>query len=360
MINICKEHMARAFHDDMLYAPDEDAMYALEWKRAKRQGTKYYPAFCADGKHIDMVNAAPKRYMLFPRINEGYMLRNVPDWGCFNAEALRRSGIDFLKYADGEPYIYINPELEEEKQAFWDIAFLMADVTRFVDTQPLSAKRAFYAHMNSCFDRLARQWCIAHGIAVDEVKFTWGPQPETIAYEQVKDEVEVDDLNQRYIDWAGRAFSDNMLYNIENGELCTPTWSADTCKAGEQYASFYRNGRRIEASEIDGIRYMLLPVINLGRILSELPEWGCFDADMLVRCGIDCTMYASSEPYLYLDMDLPLSRQSFAAMMRYAINIIIFADCHPDSARNEFYRRLDARFDELVAQWCDEHRFHLA
>lgn len=358
MINIRKEYMAQVFHVDLLYKIDEDVMYALEWKRVKGQDTKYYPTFCAGGKYIDMVNADPNLYILFPRINEGYMLRNVPDWGCFNAEALRRSGIDFLKYADSEPYIYVNPELDEENQAFWDIAFHMADVTRFLDYQPMAAKRVFYAHMNSCFDELAKQWCMEHDISVDEAAFIWGPQSEDIAYEQCKDEVQIDDLNVRYICGNSQVFHDDMLYDIKSGELYVPEWSTDESEDGEMYVSFYRYGKRIERSEIDGIKYMLLPVINLGRILSELPDWGCFDADALKRSNIDCSKYADSEPYLYIDMTLPLSRQPYVPIQQYAIRAMIFADCQPDNARKEFYRHLDVCFNKLRVQWCNEHDFH--
>ena len=51
-------------------------------------------------------------------------MRNVPDWGCFNAEALRRSGIDFLKYADSEPYIYVNRNLMKQTRHFGILPFI--------------------------------------------------------------------------------------------------------------------------------------------------------------------------------------------------------------------------------------------
>lgn len=67
-------------------------------------------------RDIDPSEIDGRRYVLLPRINEGLMLSEVPAWRCFNEEALGCSGVDFAKYADSEPYIYLDMAREQGEQ----------------------------------------------------------------------------------------------------------------------------------------------------------------------------------------------------------------------------------------------------
>ena len=155
MMHIDRRYMSAVFREDMLYSAADGSMHAPRWIRAGGKAAKYYPEFHVGGRRIDPSEIDGRRYVLLPRINEGLMLSKVPAWRCFNEEALARSGVDFAKYAGSEPYIYLDMAREQGEQLFLDITFHVADAYIFRDSRPLEEKRAFYAHMNRCFDERA-------------------------------------------------------------------------------------------------------------------------------------------------------------------------------------------------------------
>lgn len=166
MMHIDRRYMSAVFREDMLYSAADGSMHAPQWIRAGGKAAKYYPEFRVGGRRIDPSEIDGRRYVLLPRINEGLMLSKVPAWRCFNEDALARSGVDFAKYADSEPYIYLDMTREQGEQVYETI---WRDVVRaivFADMQPDDARNAFYARLSARFDELAREYCTANGINI--------------------------------------------------------------------------------------------------------------------------------------------------------------------------------------------------